>query len=153
DLVRRTAARGGKVLIPAFSLGRTQVVLHYLRRWMADGVLPRLPLYLDSPLAVRIAEVYRRYPESFQEHGAWPAVRIVQPQEEGRDLLARSEPYLVVASGGMCDGGRIMPYLRQLLDDPRTSIVLVSYQAPHSLGAKLLERRPTVRFHGRKWNK
>jgi metallo-beta-lactamase family protein len=155
DVVRRTIGRGGKVLIPAFSLGRTQVVLHYLRRWMADGVLPRLPLYVDSPLAARVAEVYRQYPDSLLRDGdnEEPAVQIVQTHEECEELLARPEPYLVVASGGMCDGGRIMRYLRQYLDDPRTSIVLVSYQAPHSLGAQLLERRPTVRFHGRRWNK
>jgi metallo-beta-lactamase family protein len=80
-------------------------------------------------------------------------VQIVHTQEENWELFTRPEPYIVVASGGMCDGGRIMSYLRHFLDDPRTSIVLVSYQAPQSLGAKLLERRPTVRFHGRKWNK
>jgi metallo-beta-lactamase family protein len=153
EIVRRTVARGGKVLVPAFSLGRTQVVVHYLRRWMADGILPRLPLYLDSPLAVRIAEVYRRYPEHLREEESGPPVQIVATPEETQDLLTRPEPYLVVASGGMCDGGRIMPYLRQFLDDPRTSLVLVSYQAPHTLGAQLLERKPTVRFHGRRWNK
>ncbi len=63
------------------------------------------------------------------------------------------EPCVLVASGGMCDGGRILQHLRLHLDDPRTSIVLVSYQAPHSLGAQLLQMRPTVRFHGRNWNK
>jgi metallo-beta-lactamase family protein len=64
-----------------------------------------------------------------------------------------AEPGVLVASGGMCEGGRIMQHLRLHLDDPRTSIVLVSYQAPQSLGAQLLQLRPTVRFHGRNWNK
>jgi metallo-beta-lactamase family protein len=154
DVVRRTIGRGGKVLIPAFSLGRTQVVVHYLRRWMEEGVLPRLPIHVDSPLAARVAEVYRRYPDSFwagTENGS--PVHFLHTQEESQELLTRPEPYLVVASGGMCDGGRVMQYLRQHLDDPRTTIVLVSYQAPYSVGAKLLEKKPTVRFHGRKWNK
>jgi metallo-beta-lactamase family protein len=73
--------------------------------------------------------------------------------EEAREVSRAAEPCIIVASGGMCEGGRITQHLRFHLDDPRTSIVLVSYQAPHSLGAQLLERRPTVRFHGRNWNK
>ena len=73
--------------------------------------------------------------------------------EDSKELSESSEPCIVVASGGMCDGGRILTYLRQYIDDPRATIVLVSYQATHSLGAELLEKRPTVRFHGHVWNK
>ena len=82
-----------------------------------------------------------------------PPVTYVRTAEESKELSHRPEPCIVVASGGMCDGGRITTYLRHHLDDPRTTIVLVSYQAPHSLGHRLLEKRPTVRFHGRVWNK
>jgi metallo-beta-lactamase family protein len=155
DVVRRTVARGGKVLIPAFSLGRTQVVVHYLRRWMRDGLLPQLPLFVDSPLAGEIATVYRRHADSldaghpFDETG----VHYVASQEEGRAISRQPDPCLVVASGGMCEGGRIVSYLREHVDDPRTSLVLVSYQAPHSVGARLLELRPTVRIQGRTLNK
>jgi metallo-beta-lactamase family protein len=155
DVVRRTLARGGKVLIPAFSLGRTQVVVHYLRTWMRDGVLPRLPLFVDSPLAEDIAEVYHLYSDRLRPSdgpGA-PEVEYIHTIEESRELSARREPFVVVASGGMCDGGRIMTYLRDHIDDPRTSIVLVSYQAEHSVGRQLLEKAPTVRFHGKTWNK
>jgi metallo-beta-lactamase family protein len=163
-VVHRTAERGGKVLIPAFSLGRTQLVVYYLRRWMADGWLPRLPLYVDSPLAADIAEVYRHYPECFTAEAVGhlgpdaglaegPAVHYVRAAEESKELAGRREPCVIVASGGMCEGGRIVQHLRHHIDDPRVSIVLVSYQAPHSLGHRLLERGPTVRFHGRTWNK
>ena len=82
-----------------------------------------------------------------------PPVTYVRTAEDSKELCANPEPYIVVASGGMCDGGRIMTYLRQHIDDPRTTIVLVSYQAPGTLGRQLLEKRPTVRFHGRNWNK
>jgi metallo-beta-lactamase family protein len=163
DVVRRTVARGGRVLVPAFSLGRTQVVVHYLRRWMRDGVLPNLPLYVDSPLAAEIAMVYERYPDllpasalsSLAEasEAGGPAVHYVQGHDEARALARGTGPCVVVASGGMCEGGRIMAHLKHHLDDPRDSILLVSYQAPHSVGAQLLEHRPTVRFHGRNWNK
>jgi metallo-beta-lactamase family protein len=155
DVVRRTMARGGKVLVPAFSLGRTQIVVHYLRRWMRDGVLPHVPLYVDSPLAADIAEVYERYGDHFAEDDGpgLPPVRYIRTADESRELSQNPEPFIVVASGGMCDGGRIMSYLRQYIDDPRAAIVLVSYQAPHTLGRQLLEKKPTVRFHGRTWNK
>jgi metallo-beta-lactamase family protein len=155
EVVRRTLARGGKVLIPAFSLGRTQAVVHFLQRWMRDGVLPRMPLFVDSPLAADVAEVYRRYPESFEpmEGAGVPPVHYIKTADESREVSVQPEPCVLVASGGMCDGGRIMHHLRTHIDDPRTSIVLVSYQAPHSVGCQLLEKKPTVRFHGRTWNK
>jgi metallo-beta-lactamase family protein len=155
DVVTRTAERGGKVLIPAFSLGRTQVVLHFLRRWTEQGLLPSLPLYVDSPLAARVAGVYERYPTAFlpgQAPGG-PAPHYLGSREETDDVTKRPGPAVIVASGGMCDGGRVLHHLRHHVDDPRASILLVSYQAPGSLGAQLLEFNPTVRFMGKKWNK
>jgi metallo-beta-lactamase family protein len=155
QVVRATIARGGKVLVPAFSLGRTQAVLHFLERWMRDGVVPRLPIYVDSPLAADIAAVYQRHTDAFETlpPAGLPPVHYFRSPEEAREVSMLAEPCVIVASGGMCEGGRILQHLRLHLDDPRTSIVLVSYQAPHSLGAQLLQLRPTVRFHGRSWNK
>jgi metallo-beta-lactamase family protein len=155
DVVLRTRDRGGKVLIPAFSLGRTQIVVYYLQHWMAAGVLPRLPIYVDSPLAADIADTYRLYPDHFL-NGALAEdsqVEYLLTAAEARERTLQREPCIVVASGGMCDGGRILQHLRLHVDDPRCSVVLVSYQAPHTLGAQLLEKRPNVRFHGRTWNK
>jgi metallo-beta-lactamase family protein len=154
DVVRRTVARGGKVLIPAFSLGRTQIVLHYLRRWMHEELMPALPIFVDSPLAHDISEVYRRHAPGFRppvEDAV--TVRYLVSQEESREVTNRPDPCVIVASGGMCDGGRISHHLRHHIDDPRSAIVLVSYQAPHTLGHRLLERGPTVHFHGRRRNK
>jgi metallo-beta-lactamase family protein len=154
DLVVATAARGGRVLVPAFSLGRTQIVLHYLRRWMREGLVPQLPLYVDSPLAAQVARIHERHHDLLAEpDDARPPVHYVDSAEEHRELATEKGPCIVVASGGMCDGGRIMAHLKHHLDDPRCSVALVSYQAPHTPGAQLLELRPTVRFHGRNWNK
>lgn len=172
-VIERSATEGGVVLIPAFSLGRTQLVVHYLERWMECGRLPRLPIFVDSPLAAGIADVYARYPESFPDGvvrgrggevvGVSPlsttspphhlTSRYVRSPQESDDLAEQSGPCVIVASGGMCDGGRIVKHLRRHVDDPRASLVLVSYQAPDSLGRKMLERKPTIRFHGRNWNK
>ncbi len=154
EAVTRTRERGGKVLIPAFSLGRTQIVLHYLQRWMRDGIVPRLPLYVDSPLAAEISKVYRDHagelPGCLDND---PPVYYLDTPEQGREVTTYPEPCIIIASGGMCEGGRIVQHLRHHIDDPRSTIVLVSYQAPGSLGARLLEKRPTARFLGRNWNK
>lgn len=154
-ILTRTADRGGKVFVPAFSLGRTQLVVFYLRRWMATGRIPRLPIFVDSPLAMSISAVYDQHPEGFQlaATAADPEVQYVTSNEESMDFVNRKGSCVVVASGGMCEGGRIIQHLRTHIDDPRASVVLVSYQAPQSLGSRLLEHRPTVRFHGRNWNK
>jgi metallo-beta-lactamase family protein len=153
EVVRRTVARGGKVLIPAFSLGRTQIVVHFLREWMRDGTLPVLPIYIDSPLAADIAAVHQKYPDAVRADEDEIPAEYLPNTDDGRERTQTPDPCVIVASGGMCDGGRIMYHLRQHIDDPRSSIVLVSYQAPNSVGARLLEMKPTVRFHGRNWNK
>ena len=154
EVVRAAVARGGKVLVPAFSLGRTQAVVHYLRKWMHLGVLPKLPIYVDSPLASKVAVVYERYASDLAECDGPddPPAHYVSP-DMGLEASTGQEPCVIVASGGMCDSGRVVHHLRHHIDDPRGVLVLVSYQAPHSLGAKLLERNPTVRIHGKKWNK
>jgi metallo-beta-lactamase family protein len=160
EVVQRTAERGGKVLIPAFSLGRAQAVVHALQQEMRGGRLPEIPIFVDSPLAADVAEVYRRHQEtSARESGNGQASRTdlpihyVRSHEESRQLSTRREPCILVASGGMCEGGRILQHLKHHIDDPRCSIVLVSYQAPGTPGRQLLERGPTVRLHGRRWNK
>jgi metallo-beta-lactamase family protein len=155
-VVRRTAERGGKVLVPAFSLGRTQAVVHVLQQGMLEGRVPPLPVYVDSPLAADIAGVYRAHPEQLAEtpdllHG--PQVEYVRSLEESHEVGRRRGPCVLVAAGGMCEGGRILHHLKHHIDDPRCSVVLVSYQAPHTPGRRLLERGPTVRLHGRTYNK
>jgi metallo-beta-lactamase family protein len=164
EIIERTLDRGGKVLIPAFSLGRAQSVVHFLQKWIAAGLLPRVPIYVDSPLVADIVEVHRRHPHLLAEDSQailHPAdsdnpaslVRYVRSWQESRELGESREPSVVVASGGMLDAGRALFHLRQYIDDPRCSVVLVSYQAPQSLGHRLLQRGPTVFFLGKVWNK
>jgi metallo-beta-lactamase family protein len=163
DVVKATIERGGKILIPAFSLGRAQVVIHYVSQWMSQGKLPRVPIYMDSPLAADIAGIYDLYPESM---AIFPAdtpegdaqakavpVHYIRSSKESRELSRRREACVLVASGGMCEAGRILNHLENNLDDPRNCVVLVSYQAPGSLGRKLMEPGPIVHFRGRRWNK
>jgi metallo-beta-lactamase family protein len=159
EVVVRTIRRGGKVLIPAFNLGRAQVVVHYLEKWMKDGGLPPVPLYVDSPLAADIADIHHQHASSLavrvssSSRPETPGVHYVRSLEESRALSTRRQACVIVASGGMCEAGRILRHLQENIDDPRASIVLVSYQSPMSLGRKLLERSPHVHFRGRNWNK
>ncbi len=163
EVVKRTVARGGRVLVPAFSLGRTQIVVSCLRESMRAGRLPAVPIYVDSPLAADVADVYRDHPECLDEkatnrlaNGDDPldgtGVYYIRDPEESRMLAEGGGPCVIVAAGGMCEGGRIVRHLKENIDDPRSSVVLVSYQAPGSLGARLKEPRPMVRIHGRNWN-
>jgi metallo-beta-lactamase family protein len=156
-VVRRTIERGGKVLVPAFNLGRSQLVVHYIQHWMRQGTLPDVPLFMDSPLAADITEVHRLYPEllaePFRHEVANPRTRYIRDARESRALSTHRGPCILVASGGMCEAGRIVNHLEHNVDDPRSTIVLVSYQAPGSLGRKLMDKGPTVRFRGRTWNK
>jgi metallo-beta-lactamase family protein len=153
DVVKRTIARGGKVLIPAFSLGRTQIVLHYVRQWMAAGLLPRVPLYVDSPLAHEIAIVHEDHSDSLAPEAEEIPYEWLISADDAWYRTTHRDPCIIVASGGMCEGGRIIQHLKHHIDDPRSTVVLVSYQSPNSLGAQLLLPQPTVRIQGRTWNK
>jgi metallo-beta-lactamase family protein len=163
-VVRRTVERGGKVLIPTFSLGRSQVLVYCLRRSLSEGRLPEVPIIVDSRQAADIAEVYRRHRDCLDEDTArrfeqgedvlnGEMVHYVRSSEESQELTNQRGPAVILAPSGMCEGGRIVHHLKHHLDDPRCSVVLVNYQAPHTPGHRLLERGPTIRFHGRKWNK
>jgi metallo-beta-lactamase family protein len=164
DVVRRTVARGGKVLIPAFSLGRSQLVVHYLCRAMRAGDAPRVPIYVDSPLAADIADIYRRHPGALDsdavrsladdpDYLGGPMVHYVRSFEESVQIGKSTGPQVIVAASGMCEAGRIVHHLKHHIDDPRCSVVLVSYQALGTPGRAMLERGPTVRFLGKDWNK
>ena len=164
EVIRATVAREGKALIPAFSLGRTQLIIHVLQLGLREGKIPRVPIYVDSPLASEVAEVYRKHPTSLSDdiavslkegHGilGGDGVRYVESFEESTSLATRSGAAVIISSSGMCDAGRIQQHLKALVDDPRCSIILVSYQAQGTTGRRLLEPKPTVRFQGRDWNK
>ena len=162
--VRETIARGGKVLIPAFSLGRSQLIIHFLQQGRRAGKVPDVPIYVDSPLAADVAGVYQAHSNSLasevaaevaEGHGilGGDGVTYVRDFEESTRVATRPGACVIIASSGMCDAGRILGHLKQNVDDPRASVILVSFQAPGTTGRRLTEMRPTVRFQGREWNK
>jgi metallo-beta-lactamase family protein len=159
-IIRETVARKGRVLIPAFSLGRTQLVLFALQTAMERGEIPPVNIYVDSPLATEITGVYRRHPELLPPHATeaeaflgGPHVHYVRGRDESLALAERNDPYVVVAASGMCDAGRILHHLKRSVDDPRASVILVSYQAPHTVGHRLMEIGPTIQIGRKTFNK
>lgn len=164
DAINRTIDRGGKVLIPAFSLGRTQLVIHFIHKGILENRIPRIPVYVDSPLAADITGVYESHPECLDDEGrqmlqdgvgilGGDVVTYIREFEDSIRVSRRPDPCVVIASSGMCDAGRILHHLKEHVDDPRCTIILVSYQAYGTTGRRLIEKSPTVKFLGREWNK
>jgi metallo-beta-lactamase family protein len=157
EVVRRAAGRGGKLLIPAFSLGRTQTVVYFLHQLISAGRLPDLPVYVDSPLAADATEVFRLHPECFDEQTALllqddpdlfggKRVRYVHSVQESKSLNGKPGPCVIIAASGMCESGRILHHLAHNVEDPRCTVLIVGYQAPDTLGRRLVEHRPEVRI-------
>jgi metallo-beta-lactamase family protein len=159
QVVRQTAERGGKLLIPAFSVGRTQTIVYFLHQLRSAGRLPAIPIYVDSPMAVRATEVFRAHPECFNEQ----TLNLLQDDpdlfgesqinyiERVHDSIALNDhrgPCVIVSASGMCEAGRILHHLKHHIGDPRSTILIVGYQADATLGRRLVERRPEVRILG-----
>lgn len=150
----------GVLLIPSFAIGRTQEIVWELDRLITAGEIPMLPLYLDSPMAMRASDVYRRHPEYYDAETAdllgsgdtpldYPNQVITRTADESKAIEAAPRPYMIVASNGMLTGGRSVSHLRNLIDDPAATILFVGYQGKGTLGAHLQAGAKTVRFDGR----
>lgn len=160
DVVRRTAERGGKLLIPAFSVGRTQTIVFFLHQLMNAGRLPDLPIFVDSPMALRATEVFRAHPECFDETTLQllrehpdlfgeQYVRYVDKVHESIALNDRREPCIIISASGMCEAGRVLHHLKHNIEDRRCTVLIAGYQASDTLGRRLVERQPQVRILGR----
>jgi metallo-beta-lactamase family protein len=159
EAVRATADAGGVLLIPSFAIGRTQEVVWELDRLIERGEIPQLPLYLDSPMASRASDIYRRHPEFYDEETRklldegdtpldYPNQTITRSADESKAIATAPRPYLIVASNGMLTGGRVVSHLRNLIDDPAATILFVGYQGEGTLGAHLQAGAKTVRLDG-----
>jgi metallo-beta-lactamase family protein len=159
DVVRRTAARGGRVLIPAFSVGRTQTIIYYLRQLLVSGELERIPVYVDSPLAINATEVFRLHPECFDDDARefahnpggilnGPAFHFVQTREDSKRVTRRRAPCIVIAASGMCEAGRILHHLRHAVQYERNTVLIVGFQAAHTLGRRIVEHEEFINIFG-----
>ncbi len=159
DVVRRTVERKGKVLIPSFALERTQEVLYFLNELFKEKALPVIPIYVDSPLASNITEVFKYHAAFFNpmaqqliRQGASPFdflnLRYVRNQQESKNLNNDRRPMIIIAGSGMCESGRILHHLKNNIEDSRNSILVVGYMAGDTLGRRIVEKDPFVRIFG-----
>ncbi|MBL8050434.1 MAG: MBL fold metallo-hydrolase [Anaerolineales bacterium] len=159
-VVKRTIARGGKVIVPAFAVGRTQELVYDLNRMMTNGDVPRVPVFVDSPLAVNATDVFRRHPECFDEetrkfieearHPAldFKMLTYIRSVDESKALNERTDPMVIISASGMAENGRILHHIKNNVENPKNTICIVSWQAPDTLGRKLADRVPEVRIYG-----
>jgi metallo-beta-lactamase family protein len=159
ETVRLVADADGVLLVPSFAIGRTQEVVWELDRLIERGEIPLLPLYLDSPMAMKASKVYRRYAQYFDEETAellrsgdtpldYPAQVVTNSPKESQQIQFAQRPYMIVASNGMLTGGRVVGHLRNLIDDPKATLLFVGYQGEGTLGAHLQAGATTVRLDG-----
>ena len=160
DVVNRTLRRGGKVIIPAFAVGRTQELVYCLNQMMQSGDVPRVPVFVDSPLAVNASDIFRKHPEVFDEetrefvsHAKHPALDFsrltyTRSVEESKALNKRKDPMVIISASGMVEAGRILHHLRNNIENPNNTICIVSWQAPYTLGRRLAEREKRIKIFG-----
>jgi len=165
EVVTRTLNRGGKLIIPAFAVGRTQEIVYYLNLMMYDKSVPFAPVYVDSPLAVTASKVFRKHPECFDEEtrkfvheASHPALDFkmltyIQTVEESKALNDNKEPMIIISASGMAENGRILHHLKNNIENPRNTVCIVSWQAPDTLGRRLADRENQVRIFGEVYNR
>ena len=158
QVIRTTAARGGRILIPAFAVGRTQELLYSLHSLFREGAIPSIPVYVDSPLAIDTTTVFEMHPETFdqsedmvkkvRELFDFPLLKFTREVEDSKAINAAKGPMIVIAASGMVEAGRILHHLANGASDPRNTILIVGFQAEHTLGRRIVERQPILKIFG-----
>ena len=159
DAIKRTVERKGKILIPAFTLERTQEVLYYLSQLVKEEAIPALPVYVDSPLATEITEVFKYHNNYMNaqtkremDNGDSPFeflnLRFIRDQKESKSLNDDKRQMVIIAGSGMCESGRILHHLKNNIEDSRNTVLVVGYMAKDTLGRRIVERERFVRIFG-----
>jgi len=159
QIVNRTYERRGKIIVPAFSVERTQEVVYFLNQLWQEQRIPDLPVFVDSPLSTNATSIFRMHPECFdletyhfmQEHEdpfGFDRLRYVRDVEESKKLNALKEPCIIISASGMCESGRILHHLKNNIEDPANTILIVGYMAENTLGRRLVERDEVVNIFG-----
>jgi len=159
DIILRTLDRKGKVIIPSFAVGRTQEIVYNLSRMYDAGELPAVPVYVDSPLAVNASNIFRNHSECYDKkmnelikdgHPAldFKLLTYVSDVEESKELNQRKDPMIIISAAGMAETGRVVYHIRWAIENKRNTIMIVSWQAPETLGRRIAEREKRVKIFG-----
>jgi metallo-beta-lactamase family protein len=163
-LIRETCERGGVLVIPAFAVGRTQQIVYAMHKLSDKGEIPDIPIYVDSPLATRVTEVFRLHPETYDaeirdfllhdednDPFGFDPLRYTRSVQESKALNSLNEPVVIISASGMMEGGRILHHLRRRIGDSRNTILITGWQSPYTLGRRIVERSPVVNIFGEEY--
>lgn len=159
DVVNRTCHRGGRIVVPAFAVGRTQQLVLLLHELTKQERIPDVPIFVDSPLAVNVTSVFRHHPECFdaetlewlhngEDPFGFQRLQYIREASESKKLNELHGPFIVISASGMCEQGRILHHLRNNIEDPRNTVLITGFQAEQTLGRKLVEKQREVRIFG-----
>lgn len=159
EVVNETVARRGKLIIPAFSVGRTQVIVYFLNQLREEGRIPPIPTYVDSPLAVNATEVFRLHPELFDADAkkfqrqtgdilGSNYCTYIRDVEESKKINRRRNSCIVISASGMCEAGRIRHHLKNNIRSTKNTILIVGFQAAHTLGRRIVDKLEKIRIFG-----
>lgn len=148
-----------RLLIPAFSVGRTQQILYYLNRLMEEKRIPLTPVYVDSPLSLKATNIYTKHRECYDEESSdilrqgvdpmkFPGLKFIETPEQSKALNDVPGPHVIIAASGMCEGGRVLHHLQRTVTDPRNIVLIVGFQAEHTLGRRLVEHQEILKILG-----
>lgn len=159
EVIERVYKRGGKVIIPSFALERAQEIVFALKGLKQRRKMPPMPVYVDSPLTVKLTDVFKLHPECFDEETRalvsgnespfdFDQLRYVSAKEDSKAIDADGHPAIIIAASGMCEAGRILHHLKAGVEDDKNAILIVGFQAPHTLGRRIVEKRQRVKIFG-----
>lgn len=161
----RTIKRGGKVIIPAFAVGRTQELVYSLHQLVHEGDIPKIPVYVDSPLAVNATDIFKKHREcfdqetwEFMQNNQHPALDFkgltyIRNVNDSKALNERTDPMVIISASGMAESGRILHHLKNNIENPQNTVLIVSWQAPHTLGRRLADKEEQVKIFGEVYNR
>jgi metallo-beta-lactamase family protein len=158
-VVNRTIKRGGKVIVPSFALERAQEVVFALKKLRRSGAIPRVPVFVDSPLTVKITDIFKLHPECYDAETRalmkgndspfdFDDLQYIEDREASKRISSSTDPAIIISASGMCEAGRVLHHLRQSVSDEKNTVMIVGYQAVHTLGRRLVEKRGKVRIFG-----
>jgi metallo-beta-lactamase family protein len=160
-VISKTIDRGGKVIIPAFAVGRTQDLVYAIHQMMDSREIPRVPVFVDSPLAVNVTDVFRQHHDYFDEEAlamlsedvhravlGFDMLTYIRSVEESKALNQRDDPMIIISASGMVEVGRVLHHLKHAVHDPKSTVLIVSWMAPHTLGRRLVEGQKQIKIFG-----
>ncbi|MBN1779796.1 MBL fold metallo-hydrolase [bacterium] len=159
-VVNETVKRGGKIIVPSFSVGRTQELVYMLHQLVNEGLLPEIPIFVDSPLSVNATEIFRLHNECFDEETreeflsnhqdpfGFYRLRYIRNVEESKKLNTIEEPCMIISASGMCEAGRIIHHLSNNAHDPKNTILIIGFMAENTLGRRIAEKQPVIKVFG-----